>query len=69
MKNIGDLALHSLSYVAHKEDIDSTLSKIRSLIKELVYLAKLKNFLLNSKLTTPLSTLKRLIYPERRDVV
>ncbi len=42
LKNIGDQSAHSRRYVAHREDIDKVLPDIRSVIQELVYLAKLK---------------------------
>lgn len=42
LKNIGDQSAHSRRYVAHREDIEKVIPDIRSVLQELVYLAKLK---------------------------
>lgn len=42
LKNIGDQSAHSRRYIAHREDVDRAISDIRTVVQELVYLAKLK---------------------------
>lgn len=42
LKNLGDLSAHSRRFVAHREDIEKVIPDIRTVMQELVYLAKLK---------------------------
>ena len=42
LKNIGDQSAHSRRFIAHREDIDAVITDIRTVVQELVYLAKLK---------------------------
>lgn len=42
LKDIGDKSAHSRRFVAHREDIDKLLEDLRTVIQELLFLAKLK---------------------------
>ncbi|SRR6266851_8909673 len=42
LKNIGDLSAHSRRYNAHRSDIDNIMSDLRTVVQELIYLAKFK---------------------------
>lgn len=42
LKNIGDKSAHDRRYNAHRHDIDNIISDLRTVVQELIYLAKLR---------------------------